>query len=116
MSKKKLNRKDREGIVYSTDPDFHYQYNEVEQQETLPPIKQDLRVMLDKKLRGGKQATLVTGFIGTEDDLKELGKILKTKCGVGGSAKDSEILVQGDLRDKVLQILSDLGYRAKRVN
>jgi translation initiation factor 1 len=116
MSKKNLNRKGREGIVFSTDPEFHYQYNAGEQQETLPPEKQDLRVLLDKKLRGGKQATLVTGFVGSEDDLKELGKILKTKCGVGGSAREGEILVQGDAREKVLQILGNLGYKAKRIN
>jgi translation initiation factor 1 len=116
MSKHKDNRKDREGIVYSTNPDFHYNHNEEQEQETLPPSKQEMRVSLNKKIGGGKQATLITGFVGTESDLKELGKTLRVKCGVGGSAKDGEILIQGDLREKITKILLEMGYKTKRAN
>ena len=111
MSKK--SRKNREGIVYSTNPDFEYSYNESAEKSTLPPNQQDLRVMLDKKSRGGKQVTLVTGFIGTNEDLNSLGKTLKTKCGVGGTIKNGEILIQGDFRNKILKLLIDAGYKAK---
>ncbi|MEP2770993.1 MAG: translation initiation factor [Fulvivirga sp.] len=113
--KKKDNWKNREGVVYSTSDNFDYDYEGQEEQETLPANQQDLRVQLDKKARGGKQVTLITGFVGTEDDLKDLGKTLKSKCGVGGAAKDGEILIQGDLRDKVMQVLEKEGYKAKRV-
>jgi len=105
--------KDRLGTVYSTNPDFQYESGDVEQ-ETPLPSKQDLRVQLDKKQRNGKKATLITGFIGKEDDLKELAKILKTKCGVGGSAKDGEILIQGDFCNKVIEILKSASYKVKR--
>jgi len=108
-----MNKKNRKGTVYSTDPDFEYEYESAEEQETLPPEKQKLRVEIDKKRRKGKQVSLVTGFIGTEDDLKDLAKILKTKCGVGGSAKDGEIVIQGDMRKKIGEILKDLGYKCR---
>ena len=107
--------KDREGIVYSTDQDFEYQYDGDEAEETLPPAEQCLRISLDKKARAGKQVTLVTGFVGTPEDLKELAKMLKTQCGVGGNAKDGEILIQGDFRDKIQQILTGKGYSVKKI-
>ena len=110
----KKNKNKRENIVYSTSESFEYQHDEGQEAETLPPQQQDLRVMLDKKARKGKQVTLVTGFVGTEDDLKELGKKLKSKCGAGGAAKEGEVMVQGDFRDKVLEILRSDGYQAKK--
>ncbi|MEZ5056167.1 MAG: translation initiation factor [Saprospiraceae bacterium] len=107
MSNKK--RRDNEGFVFSTDPDFDFNY-EQEEEETLEPSAQVLRILLDRKQRKGKEVTLITGFVGQEDDLKELGKMLKSKCGVGGSVKDGEILLQGDHRDKALKLLLDAGY------
>lgn len=102
--------KNKLGIMYSTDPDFEYNEESTEETNTLPPQQQKLRVMLDKKNRAGKAVTLVTGFIGTNDDLETLGKKLKNLCGSGGSAKEGEILVQGDHRDKILKWLLDNGY------
>lgn len=113
---KKNNWKNREGVVYSTNQDFEYQFGKGEESQTLPNARQDLRVALDKSGRAGKQVTLVTGFVGTAADLEQLGKLLKTKCGTGGSVKDGEILIQGDVRDKVVDILSKQGYKAKRSN
>ncbi len=102
------------GIVYSTDEAFEYQMDEtMDRVETLPNQKQHLRVMLDKKMRGGKVVTLVTGFVGTADDLNALGKQLKQKCGVGGSVKNGEIVIQGDFRQRIVQILTGEGYRTK---
>lgn len=107
--------KDRLGVMYSTNPDFQYDKGDEADEETLPKEKQLLRVSLDKRNRGGKMVTLVTGFRGTADDLAALGKSLKVKCGVGGSAKDGEIIVQGDLRGKVLDILRKEGYIKSRI-
>ena len=115
MSKKNNDWKKRDGIVFSTADSFDYQVGGDESQETLPPTQQKLKVLLYKKSRAGKQVTLIEGFLGTEDDLKELGKLLKNKCGVGGSTKDGEILIQGDHRDKVVQVLIQAGYGAKKV-
>jgi translation initiation factor 1 len=96
---------------YSTDPEFVWKDGEEEIVETLPAQQQKLRVQIDRKQRGGKEVTLITGFIGTEEDLETLGKTLKTKCGVGGSAKDGEIIIQGNQVEKVLTILIELGYK-----
>ncbi len=113
---KKNDWKRRDGVVYSTDDSFSYAYDEQQEQQTLPPRQQQLRVSLDKSGRAGKQVTLVTGFVGTSQDLDGLGKLLKSKCGVGGSVKGGEVLIQGDVRDKVLQVLLKEGYHAKRGN
>jgi translation initiation factor 1 len=106
--------KDRINIVYSTNPNFSYQTEPDEEAETLPPAQQQLKIMLDKKARAGKQVTLISGFVGKTDDLESLGKALKNLCGSGGSAKDGEILVQGDHRDKILNHLVSKGYKAKK--
>lgn len=109
--------KSRLGVVYSTNPDFNYDNSENEEvQESVPPQKQKLIVKIDRRNRGGKQVTVVEGFKGPEAELADLGKKLKTKCGVGGSAKEGIILIQGDMRDKVLATLLALGYNAKRGN
>lgn len=108
--------KQRLGVVYSTNPDFKYEQESVTEDETLAPEKQKLTVSIDRRCRVGKQVTLVSGFVGSESDLKELGKTLKVKCGVGGKAKDGEITIQGDFRDKVTALLCAMGYRAKRGN
>jgi len=109
------NKKKRVDIVFSTNPDFGYDYEGDDVQETLPPAQQNLKVMLDKKMRKGKVVTLVTGFVGEEDDLKDLGKDLKSKCGTGGSAKDGEIIIQGDFKAKVIEMLKKQGYKVKAV-
>lgn len=107
--------KKRLNIVYSTNPDYHYQEEDANEEETLAKEKQLLRVSLDKRNRKGKAVTLITGFTGSDSDLAELGKLLKTKCGVGGSAKEGEIIVQGDHRQKVLDILKNEGYAKARI-
>lgn len=108
--------KSRLGVVYSTNPDFKYTTEAQQEPQTLPPAKQRLIVRIDRRQRAGKQVTLVEGFVGTQEDLSALAKTLKTKCGVGGTAKDGEITVQGDLRDKVVALLQSMGYNAKRGN
>lgn len=114
MSKK--SKKNRSGIVFSTNPDFEYQYGEEETTETLAPNQQVLRVFIDRKQRKGKEVTLITDFKGTEEDLKDLGKFLKSKCGVGGSVKNGEIMIQGNHREKIMQLLKEKGYtKTKKV-
>lgn len=109
-----MSKKNRTGsIVYSTNPDFQYQSEQQSQAETLPPAQQTLKIWL-VKLGGNKVVTAVRGFVGTDDDLSELGKQLKAACGTGGSVKDGEILVQGDHRDKALTWLTSKGYKAKK--
>jgi len=110
----KKNKEVRSGIMYSTNPDFQYEVQEDSIQNTLPAEKQKLYVSLDKKQRGGKVVTLVTGFLGSNSDCEVLGKMLKTKCGVGGSVKAKEILLQGDFRDKIMIILQQAGYKTVR--
>ena len=106
-----MSKKQPIGVVYSTNPDYQYQYDEEPEAETLAPEKQRLRVSLDRHHRGDKTVTLVKGFVGTDEDLQALGKILKGKCGVGGSAKDGEIIIQGDQQEKVRAALTAAGYR-----
>jgi translation initiation factor 1 len=112
MSKKKPT--DKNGFVYSTDPDFKFEQEQDIVQETLAPDKQLLRIRLDSKQRAGKSVTLVTGFIGTAEDLEKLGKQLKNICGTGGSVKDREVIIQGEQRDKILQWLTRNGYAKSR--
>jgi translation initiation factor 1 len=105
----------RVDVVYSTNQNFGYAFDEDEDEETLAPSEQNLKVLIDRKQRKGKSVTLVEGFVGSADDLKDLGKMLKSKCGVGGSAKDGEIIIQGEMRDKVMALLKADGYNVKRV-
>lgn len=112
MAKKKKNRFN--GMVYSTNSSFEFE-DDNEELETLPPQQQTLQVLLDRKNRGGKTATVIKGFIGSSDDLNDLGKTLKSACGVGGSVKDGEIIIQGEKRDKVMDLLNKKGYKTKRV-
>lgn len=113
--KKKKNKNNRAEVVFSTNPNFNYTHGEGdEEDDIIPPDRQRLRIFLDKKKRKGKEVTLVAGFEGPDDTLKELGKMLKSKCGVGGSVKDGEILIQGNHRDRVLQLLIDAGYTGSK--
>jgi len=112
---KKKDWKERVGITYSTNPDYSYQYQDETEEATLPKEKQAIRISLDKRNRGGKTVTLITGFRGTNEDLTALGKLLKIKCGVGGTAKDGEIIVQGDFRQKIFEILIKEEYIKSRV-
>lgn len=111
MAKKKKNVMN---VVYSTDENFNFNFGDEQEEETLPPQQQNLKVMHDKKQRGGKTVTLITGFIGKEEDLKDLGKKLKSKCGVGGNTKDGEIIIQGENRDKIFDLLVADGYKVKK--
>ncbi len=113
MKPKKKSLEDLGGIMYSTNPDFDFPEEEIIE-TTVPNKQQDLRVSLDRKNRGGKAVTLITGFRGSDDALQQLGKMLKTKCGVGGAAKDGEIIIQGDFRDKVLALLLKEGFKVKK--
>jgi translation initiation factor 1 len=102
------------GIVYSTNPQFEYVSDKNDNPDTLVPNQQQLKVHIEKKHRGGKTASIIRGFVGKAEDLEELGKLIKTKCGTGGSAKDGEIIIQGDHRDKIVAMLTEKGYKAKK--
>jgi translation initiation factor 1 len=106
-----MKKSDKNGVVFSTNPDYKFEAEEDDIIQTLAPEKQALRIWLDRKNRAGKDATLIKGFIGDNEDLEALGKTLKTKCGTGGTAKDGEIIIQGDMRDKVLELLLKMGYK-----
>lgn len=111
MSKK---NKNLVNVVYSTNPNFQYEEEQQDEHDTLPNQQQKLYVSIDKKQRAGKEVTLIEGFVGLEDDLKDLGKMLKSKCGVGGTVKDGEIIIQGNFRDKIIELLKKEGYQTVR--
>ena len=106
--------KSRLGVVFSTNTEYQYTTVQEEQPQTLSPSEQELRIWLDRKQRGGKTATVIRGFVGRDEDLNELARMLKSRCGVGGSAKEGEIIIQGDHRDRVVELLTKAGYRCKK--
>jgi translation initiation factor 1 len=110
---KKGSFKNRQGVVYSTDPDFEYQDNAAEETDTPEPRLQQLKLSIEKKGRAGKTVTIVDGFVGRSEDLNELTKLLKSRCGTGGSAKDGQILIQGEVKEKVAQVLQKEGYKVR---
>ena len=110
-----VKNKKASGVVYSTNPDYQYEYEESGEMQTLPPEQQLLGIHLEKKHRAGKTVSIIKGFIGSVNDLETLGKLLKNKCGTGGSVKDGEIIIQGDKRDQIIKILTSDGYKTKRV-
>lgn len=114
MAKKGKGLESLGGLIYSTDPDWTYTPEETVESVSLPPQQQQLKVYLDRKQRGGKEVSLITGFVGSQADLEVLGKTLKTKCGVGGSVKDGEIIIQGNFADRLVTLLIQMGYKAKR--
>jgi translation initiation factor 1 len=107
--------KERLNVVYSTNPEFKYETKDINEAETLPKEKQNLRISLDKRNRNGKKVSLITGFVGKDEDLQDLGKWLKVKCGAGGSAKDGEIIIQGDFRNKICEFLLKAGYLKSKI-
>lgn len=116
MARAENDWKKRLGVVYSTNPDFDYAVEDSSEAQTLPPSRQRLTVSIDRRRRAGKQVTLVSGFVGTREDLAALTRVLKVKCGVGGSFSDGEVLIQGDVRDKLVSLLQGMGYNARRGN
>lgn len=114
MKSKKKTLSDLGGIMYSTDPSFSYEDDHAAVDAVIPNNQQDLRVTLDRKNRGGKAVTVITGFRCTDNEVEKHSKMLKTKCGVGGSSKSGEILIQGDFRDKVLDLLAKEGFKVKK--
>ena len=108
------NKKKRVDVVYSTNPDYDYDHEEDFEEETLEPGDQYLVAIIDRKMRKGKAVTIILDFVGSTDDLKDLGKTLKVKCGVGGSVKDGEIILQGEVRDKAVKLLEEMGYNVKK--
>jgi translation initiation factor 1 len=109
-----MGKNKKTNIVYSTNPDFEFEEDHLEEQETLAPSEQLLYVSIDRKKRKGKEVTLIEGFVGLDEDLKELGRELKSSCGVGGAVKEGEVLIQGNHRDKIIEILTKKGYKTKR--
>lgn len=110
-----MSRKKRKNVVYSTDPDFEYEVEREIVLETLPPEQQKLKLLIDRKGRKGKEVTLIQGFVGKNDDLKQLSKTIKNHCACGGSAKNNEIIIQGNLRDKIFDLLIQKSYKVKKV-